>query len=377
MKKVAVLVLALPALAAASTARAGHEAPLYPSYYPQEIRIETVAPDAAGPLLETAKLHAYVGGEPVFGAAPSPTVRTVESLGAFIVIRVNPAAAKNDATACAVAAAVVRELARDPKGFIPHPYPVTAYHGDFLHHADLAEATRARFLDGSSGVSAGLRIRAKGALAERLVRERWPGDGADWSASLEVVDIDTLVAADRIQINGWLGPPWLKRGWFHAYRLLAPALGDPAARARAAALVAQLESGGPGGATADIDRERDLVRLLTGGCRAVVAGYTLKREYYSAQYSDGVENIAHDSHAGLNAAIFLRTVKLKDFPWNGWLRLGVPSSPTAAWNPWGGFDDAAGRLIWSAIGDPALFPEPMGAGWMLNRIGEAQAGDGK
>ncbi len=31
------------------------------------------------------------------------------------------------------------------------------------------------------------------------------------------------------------------------------------------------------------------------------------------------ENIAYDSHAGFNSAIFIRTVKLKDFPWNGWL----------------------------------------------------------
>jgi hypothetical protein len=98
----------------------------------------------------------------------------------------------------------------------------------------------------------------------------------------------------------------------------------------------------------------------------------VKREYYSAQYSDGIENIAFDSHAGLNAPIFLRTVKLKDFPWNGWLRLGMPEPPTAAWNPLGGFSDEAGRLIWWALGDPALFPESYNAGWTLNRIGDVR-----
>ena len=66
----------------------------------------------------------------------------------------------------------------------------------------------------------------------------------------------------------------------------------------------------------------------------------------------------------------MRTVKLKDFPWNGWLTLGVPDAPSAAWNPLAGFTDDTGRLIWQALGDPALFPEPYDAGWSLNRIGE-------
>ena len=51
--------------------------------------------------------------------------------------------------------------------------------------------------------------------------------------------------------------------------------------------------------------------------------------------------------------MFLRTVKLKDFPWNGWLQLGLDARPSAAWNPIGGFTDEFGRLMWFAVGDPA------------------------
>ena len=76
-----------------------------------------------------------------------------------------------------------------------------------------------------------------------------------------------------------------------------------------------------------------------------------------------------------SAAIFLRTVKLKDFPWNGWPTLGVPNAPAAAWNPIGGFTDETGRLIWLALGDPALFLEPYDARWSLNRIGEVTRAD--
>jgi hypothetical protein len=61
-------------------------------------------------------------------------------------------------------------------------------------------------------------------------------------------------------------------------------------------------------------------------------------------------------------------VKLKDFPWNGWLTVGVPEPPSAAWNPVAGFTDPAGRLLWLTLGDPAFFPSPHGAGWVPNRV---------
>ena len=108
--------------------------------------------------------------------------------------------------------------------------------------------------------------------------------------------------------------------------------------------------------------ERELVAALTGGCRKRVAGYTVKRQYFSAEFTDGIENIGFDSIEGLNSPIFIRTVKLKDFPWNGWLTLGIDAPPDAAWNPIAGFSDRFGRLLWSAVGDPALFPAPYDVG---------------
>ncbi|MGF1611350.1 MAG: hypothetical protein ACFCUQ_18250 [Kiloniellales bacterium] len=362
---------------AASTARGGHEAPLYPSYYPQEIRIEAVAPSSAARLLEEGGIQAYLGAEPEFAGPVPDSLRYVESLGSFLVVRVNassPRAQPEDAM-CGLVRSLLTTLSADPRGFVLHPYPITAVHADYLHHADLAAAARARLLEGPAAPLDGLRVRAEGAEAERLVRGLWPGEEAEWDVSLEVVDAAGLVAAERFAINGWLGPPWLKEGWFHASLLLAPALDDPGSRERVERLVARLQTDAPADETERLNLERELLGLLTASCRAIVAGYSVKREYYSDAYSEGIENIAHDSHAGLNAPIFLRTVKLKDFPWNGWLRLGVPEPPQAAWNPFAGFGDEAGRLIWSAIGDPALFPEPYSDGWILNRIGEVQEGN--
>jgi hypothetical protein len=218
-----------------------------------------------------------------------------------------------------------------------------------------------------------LKVRAKGALAEALVGPERRAEGTLWDAAIEEVDAGRLVAAETASTNGWMGPRWVRSGWFHAYRMLADPVADPEARQRVEADAARLRSGDIGDPTERANLERDLVRRLTAGCRGAVAGYTVKREYFNVSFADGIENIAHDALEGLNSPMFLRTVKLKDFPWNGWLKLGAAAPPTAAWNPVGGFSDDFGRLMWSAIGDPAAIPSPYDHGWVLNRISEVEA----
>lgn len=380
MKRAGSFVFFLFAVAVFTPARAGHEPPIYPSYYPQEIRIEAMTPEAAASRMRESKVHAYVGAPPAFAEPEPKTVRHVDSLGSYVVARVNPDSprAKDGGADCAAITAVVAALAGDAHGFVFHPYPVTPFHADYLHHADRTEAIRERVANDARNV-AGLSVVVRGSLADKLTPGLWPGIALATVPDVIIEDISvaSLLAPHRTVFNGWLGPPWLKEGWFHAYLLLAPALGNGLARDQAETLIRRLIAGAGLGAVERINTERDLVGTLAAGCRTVVTGYTVKQEYYSAEYSEGIENVAHDSHDGLNAPIFLRTVKLKDFPWNGWLRLGVSAPPAAAWNPIGGFDDDTGRLIWSAIGDPAMIPEPYGAGWIFNRIGDVNAGVGR
>jgi hypothetical protein len=173
-------------------------------------------------------------------------------------------------------------------------------------------------------------------------------------------------------MNGWMGPRWVRSGWFQAYQLLADTIADSEVKQRVEADVARLQSGEVANAAERANLERDLVRRLTASCRGAVVGYTVTLEYYNASFSDGIENIAYGALEGLNTPMFLRTVKLKDFPWNGWLKLGTPVPPRAAWNPVGGFTDDFGRLMWSAVGDPAAMPSPYDHGWVLNRISEVE-----
>ena len=91
MKKPGILVFVLTALAVTNETHSGHEIPIYPSYYPQEIRIESVDPVSAAGLLLEAKIHAYVGDEITFEKAIPESIGYVESLGSYIVLTLNPA----------------------------------------------------------------------------------------------------------------------------------------------------------------------------------------------------------------------------------------------------------------------------------------------
>ena len=373
MKRWRTFTILLCASAAATVAWGGHELPIYPSFYPHEIDIQTLAPEQAAAALREAKVHAYVGRGASFPGAPSDTIGTIESLGSFVLVRVNPqsALAQDESSRCAAAKSVARDVGQG--GVVLNPFPVTPLHGDYLYFADLAEAAKARAQEGPPVQD--LKVRAAGNLAQS--HPAWAAQATDWDVEVSEADAaDLVVAATRVS-NGWIAPPWVKAGWFHAAQLLLDSLDDPAQKERADASLARLTAGDFKDLAERINLERDLVTVLTSGCRTVVAGYTKKREYFNTEFSAGIENIGYDSVAGLHSPMFLRTAKLKDFPWNGWLRLGINASPAAAWNPIGGMTDPFGSLMWSAIGDPALLPSPYDTGWMLNRIADLPATQGK
>jgi hypothetical protein len=358
----------LAVMAASAPAQAGHELPFYPSYYPQEIRLETLELSAAAAPLRSGALHAYVGGDPFAGGRLPANVSAVESLRAFVVVTVNPAApaARSREGRCEIAARAMRGLAAAP-GFVAHPYPVTPYHPDYLEHFDLIQARRAEAL-AARDPGGPVRLRARGATARRLVGARAIPDGQAWDAMIEEVEPASASAPGATVWNGWLGPPWLKQGWYHASLVHSPSIAAPAARGATEALVQRLTTAAPADPAEAAELGRRLVGELTAGCERAVAGYLVRREPFSNEFSQGIENVARDSQAGLDSHIFLRTAKLKDFPWNGWLRVAIPTRPQSAWNPLGGFTDPAGRLLWAAVGDPALLPSPASANWLGNRV---------
>ena len=195
----------------------------YPSYYPDEIRIDVVDPAAAAKGLSDETLHAYVGAAPSFTGPVPEHVKQVQSLGSFLVLSFSSASPRyaSAEARCATARGILADLSKGKASdFVFHPYPITPYHADYLHHLDLIEAARGAV--GAVSSAAPVPIRAKGALAEAVVRAR--SGTAVGDVTLEAVSVDDLVAGTGAQADGWPGPPWVREGWFHARLLLAPGL---------------------------------------------------------------------------------------------------------------------------------------------------------
>ena len=366
--------LACAAALGLAAAQAGHEVSYYPSFYPQEIRIEPLDPQRAAQEFDskTDPLHVYLGAAPRFAGNAPDHIRSVQSLGSLIVVSVDSRsqhAATRSARCRLVGEAAALLAERD--GVVAYPHSITPYHADYLHHSAFSEdAKPARIATAASAFSFRLGDRS----APFVVAAAPIAAGGVADADIEELPVADLLHAAGVGFNAWPAPPWSKEGWFQAYQALRPAIRADAAK-RADRLYDRLTHDEFSDAAERINLERDLVAALTGGCERAIIGYRLRSDFYSDEFSNGIENLLVDSQAGFNTPVFVRTVKLKDFPWNGWLRLGIDVEPTAAWNPVGGFTDAAGRLVWSAVGDNAFLPIPYNSRWVANRV-ELRPGDG-
>src|SRR5262249_29115235 len=141
-RRVARSALVAFALLWTSSAEAGHELPFYPGYYPQEIRVETVSPSAAGPRLAKGDLHAFIGAAPLAERRVPADIRSVESFGSYLVLAFNPSATAmaSRERRCEAAFRLGKRLSSGPAAFVVHPYPITPYDPDYLEHFDLAQS---------------------------------------------------------------------------------------------------------------------------------------------------------------------------------------------------------------------------------------------
>src|ERR1700737_1827729 len=107
-------------------AEADHEVSYYPSFYPQEIRIEQLDPEAAARefVSKTDPLHAYVGTAPRFSGQIPEHLKSVESLKSLITVSVNPQSSRlqNREARCHAIGQAAVALATPPD-VVMHPYP--------------------------------------------------------------------------------------------------------------------------------------------------------------------------------------------------------------------------------------------------------------
>src|SRR5262249_7185451 len=153
---------------------------------------------------------------PFAGRKVPADIGSSRSLEGYVVVTFNPASAAvaDRERRCQAASRIIRSLPSLPEAWVFHPLAVTPYHADYLALFDVVERRRKEIQDQPAGSLGGLRVRARGVLAQKLLgasaRDASAKDGAAWDATVEDVSLDTLLAAPRIHLDGWLGPPWLK-----------------------------------------------------------------------------------------------------------------------------------------------------------------------
>src|SRR5829696_8204593 len=231
-------VVACAAAGAALPASAGHEVPYYPSFYPQEIRIEPLDPAAAAREFGNGSnpLHAYIGASPRFAGGPPPYLKAAESLMSFVTAHVNPRSPRlgTREARCAALTRAAAALAKNPD-VVVHPYPVTPFHADYIGHGD-------RVPDGNRAVA--------GARAEGPALTYRPAHGiatvphaqahpAEWDIGFDEIPL-TEVTRKAGTLATWPAPAMAKAGWFQAYHLLRPDAGEVNDRRRVDALYDRL-----------------------------------------------------------------------------------------------------------------------------------------
>ena len=212
--------------ATAPAAQAGHEVPYYPSFYPQEIRIEPLDPDAAAREFGNAKdpLHAYLGATPRFAATAASHLKSVVSLRSFIAAPHQSAIGRAWPAVTRAAASWRRRFPcwRRPRTSWRTPYPITPYHADYLDHVDtvLTAAAAPRRRQRYRRCMSVPKATGCSPADER-------SDGVAWDVGVREVAVDALKRDAGVDFNAWPAPPWAKDGWFQAYHLLRPASATP------------------------------------------------------------------------------------------------------------------------------------------------------
>ena len=105
------------ALLVAAMAKSGHELPVYPSYYPHEIEIRTIAPEDGCRSHARGQAARLCRRDPGFaGASAQHRSAPWNRSGLFVVVRLDPDSplAADEASACATAEAIVRDMAARP-----------------------------------------------------------------------------------------------------------------------------------------------------------------------------------------------------------------------------------------------------------------------
>ena len=133
---------------------------------------------------------------------------------------------------------------------------------DYLQHFDLAESVKNTLSSRTPTARSGLdvKIRAKG-TARRKDGLLDVTSGAEGMRTRRLKRLVLRISSRPTgsSSNGWLGPPWLKEGWFQSYLLLAGTVADAETKRTVESIYLRLVTGGYDSTVERLNLERRLV----------------------------------------------------------------------------------------------------------------------
>ena len=231
MKRAVAFVLIGIAAAIVTVARGGHELPIYPSYYPHEIEIKVARARAARPrrCARERSRPMSVAVCAMSARRPSRCARSSRSAPSSPCASIRPPRWRRTRLRPAPPSRrSLRELAGHerfrPASLSGHAVP---------RRLSPSRRPRGRRQGALRRLTPRRSATSRSRRAARSRNSIRIGRRAMRTGTWRSVEVDAagLMDAATLAMNGWIAPPWVRTGWFHAERLLADAISDPAAKA--------------------------------------------------------------------------------------------------------------------------------------------------
>ena len=320
-----------------AASQAGHEVSYYPSFYPQEIRLEPLDPQAAAARIPEQDRSA----QPLCRRQRrASTPRSRASEVGLIACRLHRGVVSPRRKAATVAAP------RSPRR--PRRGRLTG------HRRPPLSGLRPTMPTISPTPTARSPCRAPAAPP------------APHDVEIEEIPVNDLLRKSGAGAGIWLAPPWTKEGWFQAYRVLRAASATGASAERADALYERRLPGRFKDAAERLDMQRALVAGWRG-CERGIVGYRLRRECLQRRLLQRVENIASDSQPDSTRRRGPHH-EAQGLPLERLAARRHRGAATAAWNPVAGFSDETAGWCGRSWATMPICRSPYNSRWVQNRV---------
>lgn len=370
----------------------GHELILYPSFYPHELRFFRVenAEDASQLIAQTSTtgtvkgLHLYLAPlKPAAKRLNNTKINFIQEVDRlyYLVINLDKRPWNNSAVADLLMNSISRDSVAAKLNGQPVYLPILSYQGDYIYVADISESLRMKSFSIDSSELRKLKITAIKLSVQEVEEEAVEAvaselgklgnvsvvkDGADdWDFKLSSISLNNFFQKNTVWANGIYFDLDAYQGYSLAaaiYRQSVNMSSEPQS------IYNKILYGRYSNEFEKMLLVRQLVRwgIKHGG---IIPLFITYRHYmFNDDWDEGIYNMAVNPLTGISTDVFYRTVKLKLFPWNGWLLIGHNDTEDCSYNPFMFEKTLYCRAILMLVSDSAFIHQPYNGSWEVNRV---------